>query len=340
MVGTRSGTDDECPDRGRAQLILVGAVTLALIVIGLTVVLNTILFTDTVTTAVTSQDGGDATEFDFDARRDVRSLLLRLNHRERNVSETALETNVQRNLTNYTRLLQESYAVDKPVFVNTTYDDVEFGQRFVQANDGAFTAPDGDEDWTPVDPSAMSGPDPDVGWLVTELNVTATNTDPITIRVENESKYVEISLAKVDDGGVREIEVDTERNFGQLGNTTDESCVAVRGRVLLDVLRGSSYTGDCQFNATQGMEPPFTTVEIEDGEDATGQFSIVVNKSRSDLGGYDHDYKDMDPCEPSDDADDLRDPCHAPVIWQTNVTVAYGSRTVDYERSHEVNVYP
>jgi hypothetical protein len=48
----------------------------------------------------------------------------------------------------------------------------------------------------------------------------------------------------------------------------------------------------------------------------------------------------MDPCEPSDDADDLRDPCHAPVIWQTNVTVAYGSRTVDYERSHEVNVYP
>jgi hypothetical protein len=338
MVERRTNDDGDRPNR--AQLILVGAVTLALVVIGLTVVLNTILFTDTVTTAVTSQDTSDAAEFDFEARGDVRSLLLRLNHRDRNVSEGTLETNVRRNLTNYTRLLQESYTVDKPAFVNVSYDDATFGQRFVQVKDADFTAPapSSAKDWTPVDPSEMS--DQDVGWLVTEFNVTETNTDPVTIRIENGSKYVEVSLAKADDGGVQEMQVDTERNFGQLENTTDESCVAVRGRVLLDVLRGSSYTGDCQFNATQGMEPPFTRVDIEDGDDANGQFSIVVNQSRSDLGGYDHDYKDMEPCEPSDDADDLRDPCHSPVVWQTNVSVSYGSRTVDYDRSHGVTVYP
>lgn len=339
MVGPSPSTDCTRTRRNRAQLILVGAVTLALIIVGLTVVLNTILFTDTVTSAVTSQDSGNAGEFDFDARRDVRSIVLRLNHRERNLTRTALASNVRRNLTNYTRLLRESYALGSPVFVNISYNDVSNGTRFVQAKDSNFKSPTGSSTWKPVDDSEIPGK-PDTGWLVANLNVSNTRSDPFTIRIENRSKYVEVTIQKVNDGGVQEVRIDTERNFGGATNTTGEQCAAVRGRVLVDVLRGSSYTGNCRFNATQGMEPPFRSVQFRNGGRASGRFSLVVNKSWQNPDEINPPYKDIDKCESSDDVDDLQDPCHAPVVWQTNVTVAYGGRTVDYQRSHNVSIYP
>lgn len=344
MVVPNRADDGDRTYGDRAQLILVGSVTLALIIVGLTVVLNTILFTDTVTTAVTTQGSDDAVEFDANARRDVSSIVLRLNHRHQNESEAHLETAIRRNLTNYSRLVAESYAVDRPVFVNVSYENASFGQRFVQSSDDNFTSPGyaspgGDEpDWTPVDPDESSA-GTDVGWMVANLDVVNTSEDPVTITVENDSRYARIMIERDDGSGVPKVSIDTERNFAGSTNTTGEECTSVGGRVLVDVLRGSSFTGDCQFNATQGLEPPFTTVTIEDGDRASGKLSIVVNESRSELdaftvGGTDYDYEECDPVV------DRTDPCQAPAVWRTNVTVSYGARTIDYQRTHNVSVYP
>ncbi len=47
-------------DRNRGQLILIGAITLALLIISIVIVFNGVLFTETLSTGATSQSSSDA----------------------------------------------------------------------------------------------------------------------------------------------------------------------------------------------------------------------------------------------------------------------------------------
>jgi hypothetical protein len=58
--------------RERAQLILVGSIAIAFVVIGLVVVINTVLFTENVATSGSIERSGSAENFDYQAPRDTR----------------------------------------------------------------------------------------------------------------------------------------------------------------------------------------------------------------------------------------------------------------------------
>lgn len=310
-------------DDRRAQLILVGSVSLALIILGLTVVLNTVLFTSTVTTDVTVDASDDALRFDRTASDGTRELLLRLNHADKNFSRTQLRDSVVRNVTNYTRLLRESYTVSRPAFVNVSYNGLTFGQRVVQSEDGTFESSSGANDWWVVENSP--GERTDIGRLVVNVNVTGTTTDGFNITITNGTEQVDIGIARNGSSGAARVDVSS--------GTGTRQCLAVRGRVLLDVLDGTSFNSGCTFNATENLEPPYA-VEIRDGDEASGRFSLVAARSSVSSGGGTYD-SCGDPA-----VTDFTDPCSAPAVWATNVTMAYSSTQIDYQRTRNLSIYP
>lgn len=316
-------------DNRRAQLILVGAVSLALIIIGLTVVLNTVLFTSTVTTDVTVDASDDALRFDQTAREGTRSLILRMNHGEKNFSRPQLRDSVVRNVTNYTRLLRESYTVSRPVFVNVSYNGVTYGQRVVQSEDGTFESPTtpSASNWAVIDDGP--GERAKLGRFIVNLNVSGMSNDEFNVTIRNGSDSVDIGVQRNTSGGATAVDIGVERTHGP--DTGTVQCLAVRGRVLLDVLNGESFNSECAFNATENMAPPYD-VRIEDGDNANGRYSLVARSNVSANPGLSYDfcgsglYTDV--------------PCQVPAIWSTNVTMAYSSTEIDYERNHNLSIYP
>ena len=100
----------------RAQLVLVGAIAIGIVLIALTTVLNSAVFTENVDGGRSVEVTGDVKEFDREAIRNVRSTTLRINHakdyKDGSTGEDALEDDVARNVSNYSAVPDE--------FVNTT----------------------------------------------------------------------------------------------------------------------------------------------------------------------------------------------------------------------------
>lgn len=333
----------------RAQLILLGSIALAFVLVGLVVVINTVLFTDTVTSPGGTVDSpNEAAEFEGFSRTSTQSLVFRLNHGARNFSRKQLTGYVGENLTNLEQLIQESYAVNRPVETEIVFNPgpSSNGSRIVQARDTSFNSSSyagsyADEpDWTPVNRSQAA----DVGRFVVNLNMTGTSTEGFNITLINESQdYLNISLRRVDDAGAPELRIDTNRTYGSMVNTTDERCEVASRRVLLELTDGESFSGDCSFRGLENFEPPYS-VKITDGGNANGKYGIVLNEtveSFSERTGHGPSGSGtFEPYEQCGSGTSLRDPCRAPVVWTANITTQYESQFIQSTREYNVSIYP
>lgn len=313
--------DDATRRRDRAQLLLVGSVLVAAIVIGLVVVINTVLVTENVAKGESLDRARDTAQFDSQARRNVRSLVLRLNHDDRNVSAPDLTENVHRNFSNYSRLLAEAYSLREPIWVNISYDNSSstWGTRIVKASDGEFTAPSGNSDWEPVSDHRK------IGRFVVNLNVSETTTETFYFNISNRTgHHVNISMRAQGGGDNSNIVVNSPRQTGA------SECDPANGRVLVDVLSGTAFTGNCEFKAPRnvGLQGPFN-LTVTNGDDAHGKFGLVVNETVSPPSGSYPDCQSFP-----------QETCEAPVIWAANATVQYESAAIVYEQEHNVSVYP
>jgi hypothetical protein len=324
-------------DRDRAQLFLVGAIAIAMIILGIVVVINTVLYTESVTSGEAIESTTDAGEFDRQARRNVRSLVLRINHEQVYATNEALEDPINSSLADYSALLAESYASQRPSLVNITYHNgsSEFGRRIVQQTDGAFRSPGpaNARDWALIPPAKATN----VGRFIANFNVTDSKANPTNISVSNASTggsddYVNMSFKRVGGTSGRDIQISSERSFG--GNTSKVRCDPSGARVLLDLMNGNAFTDDCQFSGIDGLEPPYH-VSIANGENARGKFSLVANWTNPSYDdGIDRLY---DACVFTTVGDD---PCQTPAVWAANVTVSYQSDHVHFRQRHNVSVYP
>ncbi|MFB6180176.1 MAG: hypothetical protein ABEI77_10685 [Halorientalis sp.] len=318
MVRTRPPTEKK---RDRGQLLLVGAVIIAAIIIGLVVVINTVLVTENVAKGESLDRARDTAQFDSQARRNVRSLVLRLNHDNRTVTADELNTSVHENFTSYGRLLAETYALREPIWVNISYhnDSSTWGQRIVRNPDGKFTSPGGSNDWMAVSDYSQ------IGRFVLNLNVSQTETSPFYLNFTNRSgEHINISLRAQNSGGNSNILINSPKQTGAA------VCESANGRVLLDVLSGTAYTGDCEFEGprTIDLQEPYT-LRITDGNRGYGKYGIVANTSVSPASG------NYARCQSFPTAT-----CTAPIIWSANVTVQYESTAILYNQDHNVSIYP
>jgi hypothetical protein len=232
----------------RAQLILIGALVVALSVIGVTVVINTVLFVENTPTDRQTARIDRAATVDDDARRAVRSTALRVNHRSRNHSASQVSDAVGRNVSALNDLFQQQYLSSQSLSVAVTYEGAATeGFRVVQAADGPLTSDAGSPDWSPV--PAGSGR---VGWLVVNLNATATATGRFYANVSNSAgETLSVALNKTSD---RTVNV-TSSPPG--GGSTRVTCDVRNGRLALDLQRGRSVAATgCRFDGAEQLGSP------------------------------------------------------------------------------------
>lgn len=309
--------------RDRAQLILIGAIAVALLVIGISLAVNAVLFTENVRPSESTSQLSEAREIDFETRRSVRSLSARVNHQSRNHTEDEIAVWVGNNVTRLSHLLEESYVASGPMAVNLTYNVSRGlnGSRLVQLGDSTFRS--GSDDWTPIGPA--SG-DQRIGWAV--VNFNATRSDPQRFHANfSNAQGEEVRMTFNKTTSPVEYEVTTSSTAGS-GPRTEVTCTPRRERVLLNLYDGHSYTDDsCVFNGTIEIGN-VTSVEFEGSDNVVGRYSFVTNDSSAINVGTD-----------CDDSVLATVPCITPVVWQANVTVGITGEGFQYENRHNVSVY-
>jgi len=312
MVGERT--------RGRGQLILVGALLLATVIFGLSLLLNSMLFTGATGDTGAGAAVEETNHLDFDVELSARELLVRLNHGDRNRTATELGDVAENQVSNFSRALAESKARSSSMAVNVTYnnDSSSFGRRILQTENADISDDDGDLDWTPVDGDAR------VGWFSLNVNGSATDSgDGISIVARNgtSGKDVTLDLTMNDTG----IEVDSKPSWGA---KVSDFCGAERSQILLDLYAGSGFTDNCEFPGIGTLDRP-TTIEVDADGEFYGKYAIVTNSSTSTIEAH------TDPCGPGIPAD----PCAAPAIWEATVTTIAQGDSVQFATTDNVTVY-
>lgn len=299
----------------RGQLLLVGSIIIALVFVGLTVLLNSVIYTENVSGGSAVEVTGDITEFNKEARRSARGLTIRVNHARTYTSTAAIDSNLAQNFSIYSDRLAESYADTGSVYVNISHERVtDPGTRVVQRAD----------DTMPSASPVFAAPQ-QLGWFVLNLKVSELQqSPPFTVKLHDTS------------GSTLTVEIEkTPGNKVQVNSSIDGAhkssvmCQPAGGRVLLDLIDGTAHTGDCSFNATGFLQSPYDDIEFQNGGSAKGKLSVVVNGSDSDL------------TFPSSDcgAAPATDPCHTTVAWKIEITSRYSSTAVSYDNTQNVTVY-
>lgn len=304
----------------RAQLVLVGAIAIGIVLIALTTVLNSAVFTENVAGGSKVEVTGDVQEFERESVRNVRSLVIRINHAESyhdsNSDRQTLNATLRRNVGNYSRVLAESYADTGSVYVNLSYGrTAEFGARALQDEDNDFSRNDGQSSWT-----VFSGPT-EIGWFVMNIDVeNVSQTDPVWLNfTDADGTRLNVSLRRTA-GNRLAVRSDIDG-----GNVSDVTCEPQNGRVLLDVLDGTSYSADCTFNSTEHLGPTYSSLDIDDGQNGHGKYDLVINDS-APLAG-------MAACASPND------PCRGIAAWTVEFTTHYETGSIVHEKTRNVSVY-
>lgn len=306
-------------EKDRGQLLLAGSITIALVFIGLTVLLNSVIYTENVSGGSAVEVTGDINEFNKEARRNSRGLTIRINHATSYSSSSEIGASLDDNFSVYSDRLSESFADTGSVYVNVSFDGIrQTGRRVVQTDDAGFQL-DGNPDWEAFDSDMKTG------WFVLNLNAsTVSRSTPLILKVDGSSGSTLTIKIKQIAGSKLQV----NSSIGG-SHTSSVTCHPSGGRVLLDIIDGTAHTGDCSFNATSFIEPPYQDIRIRNGDAATGKLSFVVNGSASDLSS------DIESCSSGSPTS----PCHMPAAWEIEVTTRYSSTEVAYENTQHITVY-
>lgn len=329
MVSGLRGRGRSNPTTGtdRAQVLLVGAVVLAFMILALVPVFNGVFAPD----SAGNNEPREVADGPITARQEqqttARELAVRVGHTDVYASEAPLVDRLSIAFANYTAVSAEASVASRERFaetrLNASAPGTVVGTRVVQREPGPFTEPVADApEWTPVGP----GLDAELGWFVARLDTTnLSRSDPFVVRVENGTHEMVVRVQRQDSSNNVRLSV-----AGDAG-VTDEpvTCDATAGQVVLDFHRGQSGDIDCTFPGFEELDGP-VTIRFEDGDSARGVYEFVVDDDTSlqtqigaCVGGG------MVP----------EDPCHSPVLWQLSLESVVSDGRTAYVSRTNVSVY-
>lgn len=351
-------------EHDRAQLIVVGSILIAVVVLGVAVILNSVVVTGN-TQAGAGEQLVDAREVDYETRTSVRSILLRLNHPStfseiQSTTPTALEQDARQNVEDrFGPAFARSYASSGPTSVDVRYRSTTLGSRVVQAEDArlfsdgpgnpSLGASDAERpNWSPAVDQRQ------VGWFTLNIDVSESRTaylddngnkgTPFVVRFRDSTGdyrlRVDVEPVVVD--GDLTVEVRSEFVNGPSATTelSTVRCDPENGRVLLDFVEGESAAGDCSFHGLEDLDvnpddPNAVDVSFSNGDNLVGKYEFVTeNAPTLRSGGTTASYRD---CEGGGVADS---PCESPVVWEAGVGVSLRNSDADYANEFTVEVYP
>jgi hypothetical protein len=306
-----------------AQVVLVGAVAMAFIIVGLVVVSNTVLYSESVGSEGSLSSADETAEFQGIARDSTASTVYRVN--ERNdfatspAGKDALDDAVRNNVTNLSNLLATEYGQEYGVFVDVEPDlaNSEYGARVEQDAETFFNNSGGGGDtWDPVDtPTTVT--EFEASFNVSEmpdLGAPGDSADRFAITIANGSASRDIEV--FNDSG----------NLSIAGGSASSECSQIDdGLLLVDLQNGSVPGTDCTFGGVDAVDGQ-VTVEFSNGDAAVGTYSFVVEDYAI---GEDSKYANAGGGQPYS----------ATVYWMVAVDVTYDGPEVGYDLSREVPIY-
>ena len=301
------------PDR-RAQVLLVGAVAVAVVVFGAVVVLNTVVYTTSVTPQEATAASEEAATYEQVSRRDTKRLLRGFAAGRPYVNETDTDL-LAANVSRYSRRLGETVATDGPatatVSLNRTASDT--APLLVQSDGGQFRADDNDKAWNLTD-----------GGEITrfELEFTAsapaaTPTPPrITVRNASAGATWRLEVYKLTGPG------SLTRIRTYVNGTPATTCDVSNGaRVTVNETAISTPARTCPIGLADGV-PPEYSVRVTKGNKLNVDYRIGLTDAK------DANFGDSPPPQPY--VDDL--------LTEASFDFAYVSPSVTYRSSFRVDV--
>jgi len=250
---------DERRGDERGQLILIAGIGIAVALVALALVLNSLVFTQYLATKPTA-DGSDAIAYEHTVGDGVRGLVSEANYREYGPGVDAV---VRKGVTgNWSTSLTKQYGA-YGTLVNASVRDIETGTSIHQDDARRFTNADGSGNWTPIgDANGVRG------FRLKITNASEASADhPLRVNVsitEHGTTPVEIY-----DDGTRVVLNDTTNDTVSDSFLTPATINFSNGSV------NGRETGQLTFYDG----PNVTDVTITNGDRAVGKYVAVANTS-------------------------------------------------------------
>lgn len=299
--------------RNRGQLILIGAIALAFIILGLVVVLNGVLFTETIASGNDVEEVGNAERSDLEVRRGVGGLVREVNvGANESTDEDDLEDAIEANVSSFQRNYSNVTSGSQAQLTNVSGVNVsEYGRLVHQPDQAPLTnnsSASGDPHWNVYN---NSGSERLEAFVLTVNNSTLSGAG-VVIEVENSSDTNSITISQGSDGNV---------SVDDATNTSCEIETRSDGTVEIDLLRGQLRGGgehDCNTLRLPPDPDDVKRLGFENGDQGEGTYEIVFE------------------AETPDSSNDRWS-----VLAATTVEVDYHfqGEGVSYDRTLEVDVY-
>lgn len=317
--GAAGSGDRASADRG--QLILVGSVAIAFIVVGVAAVVTTVLYTENVATGEADALVDEAAEIDREVDDDVADLLRRVNRGTYFSTAAALE-NATENVSAYERLLAETYADSggQVVAVSVVSGRSTNGTRVQQTNYSRILARDSGN-VTPWSPIRINDPR-DVGAFRMTLNVSSlddTGTRPFRTTVRGDAGDA-VVLEFEDDAGDLRLET-------TLSNGSTSTCTVSPSGGSDKVNVTLTGEGDCPAVFLGPLAPPYSVL-FENVDQARGTYALVVEGASN-----------PNPAAIESTTRTSNAPFTSRVVWEAGVETRLVARSMTYRSRFNASVY-
>lgn len=118
----------------RAQVILIGAIALAFIIIGVVVVFNGVLYTEALSSGGTSQSVSTADVVEYEVERSVSCLLEKVDTESSATGSPSLEDQAEENVTAFSQSYRNATLQSTAAAVTVSTNDVSKSGGTLEAN--------------------------------------------------------------------------------------------------------------------------------------------------------------------------------------------------------------
>lgn len=305
---------DLTTDRG--QLFLVGAFALALLLVVLALVLNSVIYTGTIATADgNTGDERGAIAYHHSTTNEVREIINRLN-RENNTSHESLYRNLSTEVKRTDEMAGRQHAMDGAA-VNTTLlavtNETQIGQATTTRN---FTNRSAAANWTVAERAAVQH----FRMNVSRSRLHAVDNEScestgncFTIIVENDTAQWQFFVnTSVNDSDISVTVVDPAGN--------SEQCSVAADSAWINVTEGTIAGADCAaLNVTADAESPYE-ISYRQSDRVGGSYDLLV------VGTV--------PEDPHFDSDGA--PFASPRIHDATVRLSYRTAALQFETEQRI----
>lgn len=304
---------DVSGERSRAQLLLVGALALAVVFLSLSLLLNSVIYTENLATRQTHADVEKAQTFQDAAIAGLGGAIEHANRR--NATGFADRRDAYRAATDdWTPILANHSATDG-LAAGVDREAVHQGTRIVDADaSSGIVNRNGDGDWTMATDSTVRH---------FRLNVSLASVD-----------QPDDTTIVVDDGTPQDVIVEDEGSGPQVTVPGHGSCDLTDGRI--DLTAGT-VDGDHCAPLADVRPTGDVNVRVENGDRITATYSFVVDRHqegfRTAVDTANFPGQCTPPSPPTYASSNASDPYTTPAIYASTARISVATADLDYRRT-------